>query len=423
MGKIPFIDISNINCWIVYLIPFCEEERHVFDLVNSYQQECIKENVFGMGWDVECKTLQFNSILNSDNEKKYICCYEDYRELQHMKRDIDQSHKNALKEYGQMKKGDYVIMRLKNSHYYIGKISANVSYLNKKESPYNRLSWGAYVEEWVELENDDLLPSELVGRFSQKQHSTVQKICSYRQKLLLISCYNKNAHLINSEFDMIPKLKLSKNNFVRSLNYKQLEDLVAFYIAEKHVKEGYLLIPSSCKLSQQKFEYRFVKNNGKPITCQVKNQAEISIDEYVYETSYEKIYIFSGVWNDKEIDLINQKYSKYSHLHVISNEELYNTLRNCNMFDSDYYCVNDSMLLPNQIDLSNYDEVKQFRGYNSKAYNFDDMFINFIKKDTLFYSSEFEALILYDHFHTDLDEEEKTIQRILETINISYKNS
>ena len=138
---------------------------------------------------------------------------------------------------------------------------------------------------------------------------------------MIIASYERVSK--TTEFN-IPKPLLNQDNFVTSLNYMELEDLVSQFIYERHYKEGYILLPSSCKINKQNYEFSFVSVNRNPITCQVKNQSDDIIpNEYNDEKSYEKIYLFSGKWKDEDIDKYRKEYAG-TNIYIISKEELYN---------------------------------------------------------------------------------------------------
>jgi hypothetical protein len=253
-------------------------------------------------------------------------------------------------------------MRLKNSHYYVGKVASECAFFMHKpeDSVYSLFSWGATVENWVEYCNDGEVPSEIVGRFSQRLHPTIQRIASYRQRLLVMAMYENELpepeRIIN-----VPKLHIGFNNFIRSLDYMELEDLVALHIAERHNDDGYRLLPSSCKVNQQKFEFRFVAKNKKPIACQVKNQPKekIKIERYVEETSYEKIYIFSGNWSEDDVFKLRMEYEEYQHIWIISPKELWETLKRNDVFifNPNFYDFENSTLRPEELPLEGYKQV------------------------------------------------------------------
>jgi hypothetical protein len=303
MQRIPFINIADTNVWIIYLMPFAAEERTDYKRVHDVQQQCIRDKVFGMGWEIPC--FPYGTKMTEETAAVYTEKYN----AQGWSVSND-----AVKAYKEIKKGDYVIMRLKNSHYYVGKVSSEGAFfIHKTEDPvYGLFSWGAVVENWVEYFNDGEVPSEIAGRFSQRLHPAIQRIATYRQRLLVIAMYENKLPEQERAIN-VPKLHIGFNNFVRSLSYMELEDLVALYIAGRHNDEGYRLLPSSCKVNQQKFEFRFVAKNKKPIACQVKNQPKekIEIERYVEDGSYEKIYFFSGDWSEDNVLALKRKYEAY----------------------------------------------------------------------------------------------------------------
>lgn len=409
--RIPFINIADTNCWMVYLMPFNSGDRTNYELIDEFQQNCIKEKVFGMGWDAEC--FAFGTPMTEENAAKYVYVYN------HQEKDqkwfVSES---AVKGYKSIKEGDYIITRLKNSHYYVGRvISPGITYMYKPDDPvYGVFSWGGHVDEWVEYENGTDIPSEIEGRFSQRRHSSIQRIDPYRQKLLVIAMYeNKTGK--DKRFN-VPKLRIGINNFVRSMNYMELEDLVAIHISDKHWQQGYRLLPSSCKISQQNYEYRFVAQGKKPITCQVKNQQDIEIKHYLNETSYERIYIFSGKWSDSYVDSLRKEYEKYEHIAIVSPSELYRVLKNNNIFGGDFYDFENESVPADKLPLDGYNICKKPNGEKDCSISDDKEWACFLRKDGLFYSAEFGALVLSWHVVDDHEYEMNCIKKILADINV-----
>lgn len=121
---------------------------------------------------------------DEDNYKGYLGAYKIAKG--------NTSPKKALEDYKRINQGDYVVMRARNAHYYIGKVKKKAQYLHKDdESEYKHLSWGCHVEKWLEFKTQDDLPYELIGRMSQQQHQTIQRIDRYRLKFLIIEAYIK----------------------------------------------------------------------------------------------------------------------------------------------------------------------------------------------------------------------------------------
>jgi hypothetical protein len=407
MKKIPFINIADNDVWIVYLMPFTSEERTDYNRVNELQQRCIKDKVFGMGWDIPC--FPYGTKMTNEIATEYMDKYN--AQGWNVSNDAVNGYKN-------IKKGDYVIMRLKNSHYYVGKVSSDGAfYIHQPEHPiYGLFSWGATVEKWIEYSNDGEVPSEIEGRFSQRMHAAIQRVAPYRQRLLIIAMYENKLPEQERKIN-VPKLHISSNNFVRSLNYWELEDLVALYIAEKHNADGYRLLPSSCKVNQQKFEFRFVAKNKKPITCQVKNQKVIKIEHYVEENSYEKVYIFSGVWSEENVAERKREYEAYQHIRIISSNELWETLKNNNIFifSPDFFDLENRTLRPEELPLKDYKAVKKIK--IPTEYTLSEDFACFLASDGFFYSKEFGALILSWHIMEDLQREQALIEQVVKDIN------
>ena len=370
-------------------MPFDTADRGNYDLVYGKQQLCIDKRFLGMGWDIPC--FEQGTPMTTENAAIY---QEKYREA-HPGASVSE---DAVNGYLAIKKGDFVITRLKNGHYYVGKISSDgTKYIHKEDDPlYSLFSWGAAVEEWVEYANDCEVPSEIVGRFSQRLHSTIQRILPYRQKMLVVSMYEKKCGKKRSKGEIsnsfIPKVRIGKSNFVRCLNYMELEDLVALYITNRHSKDGYKLLPSSCKVSQQNYEFVFWANGKMPITCQVKNQQEIDIDHYTNEKSYEKIYIFSGKWNEATVLEKRDFFKLYEHIYIISPAELWEVLKTERFLSSAFYDFDNEPRSPYQLNLEGYTERKRPKG--EKTYSISEDYICFVNKDGLFYSAEFDALIL-----------------------------
>lgn len=403
MSEIPFLNIADNNCWIVYLMPFETADRTKYDLVNNFQQKCVDDKIFGMGWGIPC--FEYGTKMTEENVSVYIKKYNDQGWS------VSDA---AVNDYKKIRKGDYVITRLKNSHYYVGRVSSEGAMYTYKENDqvYGYFSWGCKVEEWVDYANEGLIPSEIAGRFSQRIHPTIQRIDSYRQRLLVIAMFENR---VNEKKYIVPKLRIGGNNFISSLTYSQLEDLVALYIADKHAADGYKILPSSCKISQQKYEFRFVANNRAPITCQVKNKEPIKIVNYVKEKSYEHIYIFSGKWSEEEVAKERAMYKDYPHIYIIAPSELYETLMRNNIFENDFYDFCNEPVSARELPLDGYKNVDNPNG--EKECSINDGFACFIKKDGFYYSAEFGALILSWHILEDRILEKKYIDQVKKDIN------
>ncbi len=430
MNKIPVINLKGINCWIVNLMPFDFEERNSKEVL-PFQQACIDKKIFGMGWGTEViEDIGENENINENNKKLYLEKVRKYAEEKTIEKYGDnlsdkikgeikketqnfKALENALKNYSEIKKDDFVIIRLKNSHYYIGRVNNKAKYMQSvivNNEKAGRISWGCHVKEWVEFQNEEELPSDIIGRFSQRYHSTIQKIADFRIKIMIISAFERKTK--KSVFnDFIPKLLINQNNFVTSLNYMELEDLVCQFIYDKLKDYRYILLPSSCKINKQNFEFTFVSENRKPVTCQVKNKNFVDPEEYEKQDSYEKIYLFSGEWKEDDIATWQNKYNEKEdkNIYIIRKQELFETLKKAsylkNKFEKFYIvCGTDNTVNENKN--YSYEKLKNTIEKNvpedrivsvrkhltSKRYKFnDDEHLIYIGSYKFFYSPEFGA--------------------------------
>lgn len=294
------IEINNIkNFWIVYLMPFAPEERGEA-FVKEYQEYCKENNIFGMGWNNDESLKKFK---DAENNIQYVENTSETKKTAEMK---------AFYLYKQIAKDDLVMMRLKNGKYYIGKVKEEAKPCEGKDIlPNNdnylntgRFSYICEVEKWYEFFEYEL-PGDIVGRFSQRRHPTIQHISEDNkifQNLMYILYRRRFSEEHKIEIEDNLRIELELNNFASAINYMDLEDLVYLYILNKNKEQNYKLFPSECKSSKIYYEFDLVDmdNPNKRITCQVKNRASVFFEDYINDANsseYEKIYLFSGIGN------------------------------------------------------------------------------------------------------------------------------
>ena len=422
VNTIPFIDMrrspeDSINCWIVYLLPFNKQTHIDDDTIYALQQACIDNNIFGMGWNLGDKMLTFGTTIQDG--------IEEYKSLH----SYDSKMEKALSNYAKIQKGDYILMRLKNGHYYIGRASESPIYIQQKEFPFSYFSWGCHVDRWEEFISDVDVPSGIKGRLSQRRHPTIQRIAYYILRLLVMKLYEDRAkeRATVPQFS-IPKIRITQNNFVRCLDYRQLEDMVALYIWERHGDRGYMLLPSSGKINQMKYEFLFINVNDpkqKPITCQVKNQENINIEKYRQESGYECIYLFSGRWDDEEA--ANKQKQCDSNVKIITHSGLFESLCHHPIFNDQFYRIDRG----SEISIEDLASELRKKGYEcigdklgskrrrQKAYAYDGAdSLYFVASNGLFYSEEVGALVCTGGDYTP--EEIDTLQNDLASCLLSY---
>ena len=111
MSEISFLSIADNNCWIVYIMLFETVDRTNYDLVNTFQQKCVADKIFDMGWGIPC--FEYGTKMTEENISVYI---KKYNAQGWSVSDA------AVNDYKKIRKGDYIITRLENSHYYVGRV-------------------------------------------------------------------------------------------------------------------------------------------------------------------------------------------------------------------------------------------------------------------------------------------------------------
>lgn len=407
MGK-NYFELKSRNCWIVYLNPGNRDDNELQEL----QEICRDNNIFGMGWWINLKSIyEINHYIEAIEKV-------DNKNIPDKK-----AAKNAAETYKSVQLNDVIIMRNKDAHYYIGRVTEKASYCDNKVFANNEFgnvfSWICKVKKWYDLGTDVSVPGDVVGRFSQRFHSTIQQVANRRLKILLIQMLEEQESGGDYSYKQI---YLNKDNFTSALNYMDLEDLVYKYILNIHNKDNndnYILYPSSCKVNRAKFEFALVNkdNKKKIITCQVKNKEKISLKEYENETEFEKIYLFSGSWSDEDADKLKEN-KKNERIEIIKRSDLFKTLQTesdaiFSEANQKIYSLNidDSIIniknVKNHIENNGYDKVEKSRYSKNedKQYKEYDDRLEFKDINNIYFSKEFNLFIVSDIGYNDKEKE------------------
>lgn len=303
--------------WIIQIKPFSPKKRNE-NIVLNFQKDCIQNNLFGMGWNIDDNTYPAGEPMPD---------YEEYQQ-KWLETGSGNVSKKAYHAYQNIQAGDLVLFRARNARYYIAKVKTTAQWLTEDavdfetyhstkepEMPSNPLSWACRVEKWYPISD---VPSAVVGRFSQRWQPTISRIADTDlQKLanILYSAATQTAY---------EKIPIHVENFCKAMNPDELEDLTAMWILnENNKKLNFCLLPSSCKRNTPKYEFELlgmVDGETKRITCQVKNQEKIHADDYSSDANtYWKIYLFSGI-------AVTDSGKSSPHIHVITKEDLYRFL-------------------------------------------------------------------------------------------------
>ena len=137
---------------------------------------------------------------------------------------------------------------------------------------------------------------------------------------------------------------------------------------------------------------------------------------YVNDKAFEKIYIFSGVWDEVTVMNLRKEYGEYPYIHIISPSELYEVLCKEDVFSNPYYDYNgvspDVKDICVMLDEHGYHSSEDKHLNDPKSYIYDNDFICFLAKDGLFYSKEFGVLVL-KYYVLSAEKEKEHIDQIM----------
>lgn len=442
---INFIDVSEKNCWIGQLSPGGST-------INSddFKNECINEGYYRIGWTFDnsekyknksIKEIYLYKKKEEDREKNIDLYFSKDWEKQYNNKEKDKENSldKALDSMNQMKVGDIIVTRVKGN-YYMGEIKETAKFLSQTINNKTSYMWSVKIkgevkdnkDTWIKVPETEM-PGDIVGRFSQRRHPTIQRVGegSLRFKLLLIKIFQKLQKKENSNDINIEEIILNKNNFTSALNYMNLEDLVYLYIKSKN--DDYQLLPSTCKVSKQKYEMDLINPERELITCQVKNNAPIEYNEYESEEEdFKKIYLFSGredykneeikkrLEEDKDKEDISipiGKENEEKEIIIIRKENLFKFFKDNDEHTQilkkwikleDYYkFVENTENLPTPNGWKKCE--KNFSSKNEKEYKINEFSDIIFKNNCIKFSSEFNSLIQYgkcdnEHFINELKE-------------------
>ena len=292
--------------WYAQCKPFSPEERSINNKeLKEFQEECLINCSFGMGWHID----EFDAFLSED--KNYICdlltnsFHQKKLELRKKKNETN-GFTTAQNRYRRICEGDIVLTRFVGIYYW--GIVAEKPFVIRGD---NKFSWQSTVrDKWHEIGEMKDLPNSVrgwIGRTSSR--GTVIDLDGLAEKAIM-----KLAG-IQSE-----KMVLNEKNFVKAMSDGDLEDLVCQYM-QIQCKE-FVFLPSSCKKNTQGIEYiMYDPRTNDQIACQTKVDAQINIESYVVDKTFQrfkKIFLFSGT--DK---YSNKQINDTGNIEIIDRKELF----------------------------------------------------------------------------------------------------
>lgn len=450
------VNLGSIKFYEMNLLPFNKDELQKVDVL-AFQQYCLDNNLFGIGWAGSVDKNDFETDINDK-----ILLNDKYKEI-HISKDKNVSH--AINELEKIKENDYIFIRLRSDRYCIGRVVTPIHYVCDKNNEYlYYLSWGGKVAEWIIFEHSGEVPACMtlycrttIGRIASSERylpllqamrlkvpKMIEKLefCTAGKDKEKLESLIEEMVVLDKIFNKDIKQILTKDNFGRALKPELLEDLVAMYIYDD--LENARLIPSTSKADRKMYEFNFVykeNNQNKVATCQVKNNADINVERYKDVKVYDRIYLFSGCWNDDNIKEKKAEYSDCKHLYLIDKEKLFETLKKyvndkkgtLNNITNFYEVYNAEQKHIDNIDKESIIKIIEDVGVSSKTkskkYWLEKESCKWISLGNVWYSCEFDCIVIEldedmenNNLNTSINTDKKNLLETMENIVEKLKN-
>ncbi len=237
------------------------------------QEFCLERNIVGVGWPVE-----WQGPNNLDWETYVKLGTEDY----YNKGDKGWGPAvNAMKE--RMRENDLCWTRNNKGTYFLGRIKSDWRF---EHTPEFRNADILNVRDcdWQEVGTLDKVPGKIIRSFIPSR--TLQEV--HDKNIQIFSQFTYNI-LAGTEVYTIGDI--GNPDLFSFLSPDDCEDLVGCYL---QVKEGYMIVPSTCKNDTMDHEYVLMdRGTGDPALVQVKTgYVDLSLAEYARST--EKVYLFTS---------------------------------------------------------------------------------------------------------------------------------
>lgn len=303
-----------------------DNEKQVIQHIGEY---CKEKNIAAIGWSVG---------------KEGISSFEEYMEHSEKK-----GYKNSpIKLFYELSTsvGDLIWIR-NDGKYYIGRVNENSYWnYNNKEHAFRKDAQNQITNiEWFLVNNESGIPGSIITSFIPSR--TLQRMKKYgiREHSMYIynKLYQKKYNKFIYDIDDILNEKAAANPiklFYNLLSPHECEDLLYFWLYNKY---GYICVPSSNKISTQKYEYVLIDpSNGRKILAQVK-KGEINLNSDDYKDFIEEFWLFSTEGIIKESKIINSE----NKIKIANPEDL-------------YYFIKDNRKMISDNILSWYDMVNEY---------------------------------------------------------------
>lgn len=260
---------------------------------------CIENNIAAMGW-----------CYAKDSNRKTVISWDEYKNL--VKSHNHKVNDSVKRFHNELKPGDLIWIR-DNGIYWLGRVTENSKWIfNSSEEATNKDASNQFTNiDWVRCGSESDVPGVVTTSFIKG--STFQRIRKSGISYLTKKIYNSKK---NEEIYPVETKKLEKGAFFSLLQPSDLEDILCMWL---FVTKGYLVIPSTNKLSTPNYECVLTDPaTGKNVYIQVK-KGNVSL----YKKNYEEL-----IENTDEVYLLTtegcvSENSDNKNIYTVNPEEIY----------------------------------------------------------------------------------------------------
>ena len=251
----------------------------------------IQNNIAAVGWSL--KDDLFENKVELKNERSKISNYKEYEEIaKKFYPEINNVKRLAI----DLKENDLIWMRYKGI-YYLAKINKNSDYkfsdIKEHREDNDSANQRTNVK-WYRVGDESSVPGKVATAFIRGK--TLQRISKDQKGVLEFSQARYNEIIEEKKLNE-EKYKIEiKNDYETFFNYirpEECEDLLCMLLLKKY---GYIVIPSTNKLSTELYECILLNSeNGNKIYIQVKNGNEdLKSDNYKHLiVKTEEVYLLT----------------------------------------------------------------------------------------------------------------------------------
>jgi hypothetical protein len=241
---------------------------------------CIEKGIVGFGWPIKNQTsFTDHKVYRAAAKRQYVTDLP--------KKEQNRGYKKAMNALLKTEDNDLIWTRTRDGRYYVGRVYGPWQY--NTSGDHLKADICNYKQcEWVEIGTVSEVIGTIINRFIGR--ATLTQVHSYTALDFSIYCWNN--HKDTKTRFTFPDWK-RPNDLLELITPEDCEDIVGLYLQHLH---GYLIIPSTNKLSTANYEYELLHPEAgkQPAVIQVKQggTAQLKAEDYQEISKTHHVFLF-----------------------------------------------------------------------------------------------------------------------------------